>query len=582
MNQKDNAEEHNENVKLQRKKSDWAKARERKYTYVFKEYSEQVKRFLPIYNIYLGEQYPIRNTNETLEVFELQLYRSPEKPPYDNYIRHANRQLGLLIEYFGEVFHDRSAERGVGPSHTYYKVILLKKTYHEIMQVINDNGLLQIRDLIFEIIAIAQQNYTDDIAFWELDSSKRLITTAKKESSKVIEVLTKANPLNLLDPEHRASRLEGINFLFTDAVIKLEHEWLAGEFIEHFQEHYNNLLFKDWKKDLERYPLRFDENKDKLNYRFRLAISFYNLFTETGLFKIEKKVPTPNNLMTCIAKLMEFCLINVFKDGDSDNEKAKVVRNWIKRSKLRRISAYQDIKADLTRLEKYFSKNFLGLGEDIKRADAISAAIYFGKRFNLEAIGSDLTHLYQCLEQVNFYIGHQITGEGKRGPSDFPEFEAFKGLLLGIKNGQKIESISFKMEGIDGEKSINSTLPLQLIYDAIKSYQNNNRVEVDTELYKIHFKKEQNGSIQIKSENTFSEPADRFVVDFVGGFYNYLQKETKIPEKEYNPQLRFYMIIANFLSYSRFFYVEQVSEDYAVNMVQKWHSLYLAKEVVDL
>lgn len=574
MDQNNNAADHDKSAELPIKKYDWQKARERKYTYVFKEYREEIKHFFPIYNK-SGVQYPISQEREILEVYELQLYSSPEKPPYDQYIKHANWQLGLLINYFGNVFNDRSAEQGVVPSHKYYKIILPKKTYFEIMGVINEYGLLQMRDLIFEVIAIAQQNYTDDIAFWELESSKKLINTAKKESSKAIEVLTKADPLNLLDPEKKVFRLEGINFLFSDAVIKIEHEWLAGEFIEHFKEHYNNLLFKDWKKDLERYPLRFEENKDKLNYRFRLAISFYDLFRETGLLKIDKKVPTPNNVMTCIAKLMGFSLINVFKEGDSDNEKAKVVRNWIKRSKLRRVAPYQEIKADLTRLEKYFSSNFLSLGEDIKRADAISAAIYFGKRFDIECVGPDLAHIYQCLEQVNFYIGHQITGEGKRSPSNFPEFDAYKSLLLGIKNGQKIERISFKMEGIDGEQFIHSTLPLQLICDAIESYQSDNRVEFDTELYKIYFKKEKDGSVQIKSKNSFSESADRFVVSFVGGFYNYLKIETEIPEIEYDPEFRFYKIIANFLSYSRFFYVEQVPEDYGVKMVKKWHSLYL-------
>ncbi|MBF4485769.1 hypothetical protein [Flavobacterium sp. CSZ] len=577
MDQMNKVEEDGKSDQHERKKYDWEKARERKYTYVFKEYREEIKHFYPIYKK-SGEQYPISKGRELLEVFELKLYASPEKPPYDEYIRHGNWQLNLLISYFGDIFNDRSAEQGVGASHTYYKIILPKKTYYEIMAVINEYGLLPMRDLIFEVIAIAQQNYTDDIAFWELESSRKLINTAKKESDKAIEIITKADPLNLLDPDMRVSRLEGINFLFSDAIIKIEHEWLAGEFIEHFKEHYDNLLYKDWRKDLERYPLRFEENKDKLNYRFRLAISFYNLFTETGLFKIDKKVPTPNNLMTCIAKLMEFSLIKVFKGGDSDTEKAKVVRNWVKRSTLRRISPYQEIKADFTRLEKYFSIEFLSLGEDIKRADAISAALYFGKRFDIESVGPDLAHIYQCLEQVNFYIGHQITGVGKRSPSDFPEFEAYKSLLLGIKNGQKIERISFKMEGIDGEPSIHSTLPLQLIYDALESYQNNNRVEFDTELYKIHFKKEKNGAIQIKSENSFSEPSDRFVVSFVGGFYNYLKTETKIPETEYDPEFRFYKIIANFLSFSRFFYVEQVPEDYAVKMVVKWHSLYLEKK----
>jgi hypothetical protein len=577
MDDENKAEKKMENLNLQSQKYDWEKARERRHTYVFKQYHEVLGHFFPIYDKKTLEQYPDSKKKEILKVFVVVLYKSPDKPPYDNYIHHSNWQLALLTEYFGDVFHDKSAQWGIEPSHTYYKAVLPEKTYLEIMEVINVNGLLQIRDLIFEIISIAQKKYTDDIAFWEQDSNKKLITAAKKESYKVIDLLEKANPLNILDQEKRASRLTGINFLFNDSVIKINHEWLASEFIEHFQEHYNNLLYKDWRKDLERYHLRYQENKEKLDYRFRLAVSFYNLFTESGLVKIEKKGATPNNLMDCIAKLMEFSLVNIFNEGDSDVEKSKKVRNWIKRSTLKRMPSFQNIKADVQRLEKYFSKEFLGLGNVSKRADAISAAIYFAKRFELDAVGPDLAHLFQCLEQVNFYIGYQISGDRKHTGSDFPEFEAFKNLVQGVDAGKKIQSISFKIEGIDGEHSIMSALPLQIIQEAIKNYQDENRVELDTELYKIHFKKEPNGSIQIKREKSFSEPEDRFIVSFVGGFYNYLQNETSLPDNEFDSRARYYKIIGKFLSFSRFFYTEEVTEDYAMQKVEKWHALFLKR-----
>ena len=281
--------------------------------------------------------------------------------------------------------------------------------------------------------------------------------------------------------------------------------------------------------------------------------------------------------MDCIAKLMEFSLVNIFKEGDSEVEKSKKVRNWIKRSTLKRIPSFQNIKADLPRLEKYFSEDFLGLGQESKRADAISAAIYFAKRFELDAVGPDLAHLFQCLEQVNFYIGYQISGDRKRTGSDFPEFKAFKNLLQGVGAGEKIQSISFKIEGIEGEHSITSALPLQIIQEAIKNYQDENRVELDTELCRTHFKKEQDGSIQIKMEKSFSEPEDRFIVGFVGGFYNYLQNETSLPNNEFDSRARYYKIIGKFLSFSRFFYTEEVTEDYAMQKVAKWHALFLKR-----
>lgn len=559
-------------------KSPAQEARERKYTYVFKYFDKELNSYIPIYDKKTGRQTKRSLSNEKLKGVTITLYRAPEKPPYDMYIRHGNYQLALLTEYFRDVFHDESAQRGVGPSHTFSKILLPESTYYEIMEVINDNGLLPIRDLILEIISIAQKNYSEDISFWEQESNKKLITTAKKETEKAIEILSKTEPLNFLDQQKKTVKLQGINFLFSDGPIKIQHEWLAGEFIDHFRDYYNNLPFKDWKKDLKRYPERFKEDEDKLNYRFLLAVSFYQMLTEQGFFKIDKKKTTPNNLMICIGKLIEFCLVKVGAEGDSDNNKAKIVRNWIQRSTYKRNPAYVNLQADLPRLEKYFPKNFLGLGELTKRSDALSASIYMAIRFDLKPLAADLTHLYQCLAQVNHYIGFQITAEGKKDPDDFLEFKAFKSLLLGTKESKKIEKLTFKIEGIEQELTLNSSLPLGIIADAVKAYQLRNRIEIDTELYKVEYEKQKDGLIQISYENSFIDPEDRFVVNFVGGFYNYLKQETDLGKNKIDSPYHYYEIIAVFLSRSPFFYTGQESEDYAFDMVKKWHALYLSKK----
>lgn len=550
------------------------KIREAQFTYVFKCFIKELGGFYPMYDKSSWKQYARSAAKETLDGINVKLYRAPEKPPYDNYIRHNNWLLHLLTTYFKDVFHEKSAENGVMPSHKYYNFLMPERTYNEIMLCINRNELLEIRDLIFEVIAIAQEKYTGDISFWEQEENKKLITTAEKEANKAIEVLTKADPFNFLDPDRIPTKLLGINFVFTDGSIKIEHEWLAGEFIEHFREYYDNLPFKNWKLDLKRYPVRFNENKDQLQFRFRLAKSFYNLLIGTGLYKLNGAANTPNKLMICIAELMEFCLIPLAGEEESDSEKAKIVRNWIKRSKLENSTSYLSVEVNINRLESYFPKNFLELGEEIKRIDALNSATYIAVRFNIEHLKTDLAHLYQCLEQIRHYIGHQLTREGVKSLPNFPEMEAFSSLLLGAKKGQKINSITFKIEGSEQEQTLSSSLPLLMISDALKAYQYKNRVEADTEIYNTKFKKLENGVIEIEYDKSFTSPEDRFIVKFVGGFYNFLQDEAAPNDNEYDPSIRYHEIIANLLLLSGFFYRETVSDQYAVTMVKKWHSQY--------
>ena len=79
----------------------------------------------------------------------------------------------------------------------------------EILNVINDFELLDIRNLLLEIIATAQDTYISDVVFWERPESQKLITTAKKETAKAIQVIEQASlnsePFNKFKGKVRAS-----------------------------------------------------------------------------------------------------------------------------------------------------------------------------------------------------------------------------------------------------------------------------------------------------------------------------------------------------------------------------------------
>jgi hypothetical protein len=71
---------------------------------------------------------------------EVNLHIMPEGMYFrDFFIYHLNLQLSCLVKFFKEVFNDKSAHSGYEPSNKYYRLILSKTLYFEIMSFINDH-----------------------------------------------------------------------------------------------------------------------------------------------------------------------------------------------------------------------------------------------------------------------------------------------------------------------------------------------------------------------------------------------------------------------------------------------------------
>lgn len=306
------------------------------YTYVFKYYDRETEHYYPFVNWYAATEEEIELNNKFApELIEKQFYCMPKNPSFDFYIQYDNWQLSLLADYFSEVFEERALQKGVQPSHKYYNVILPQSKYIEIMNCINDYKLLTIRDLLVEVVSIAQHYYVENIKFWEQTAQQKIVSNAEKEAQKVTYLLDK---FYKNDRDRFTSRakpepeLLHINFVFNDETIKIKHNWLAKEFIQHFKDHYDNLLHNNWRLNLARYPEYFEDNYIKQQFKYNLTKSLYNLFTEEKFFPVTKAKPTPNNLMLCIAKILEFCLIPVSAEGELDAIKIKNIRNWLKRN----------------------------------------------------------------------------------------------------------------------------------------------------------------------------------------------------------------------------------------------------------
>jgi hypothetical protein len=551
-------------------------------TYIFKYYDKERTYYYPFVSWYMTTEEEIEINKKVLpELIEKQLYWMPENPPYDFYIRYYNWQLDLLTNFFSNVFEERAHQQGFQPSHIYYNIILPESKYNEIMKCINHNELLTIRDLLFEVISIAQHYYVEHIAFWEQPKMQKLVSSAEKETKKVISLLDKfykKDPYQYTSKSKPETELLHINFVFNDETIKIEHNWLAEDFIKHFKNHYDNLPHKNWRLDLARYPEGFEDNYRKQQFKYNLAQSLYNLFTEVEFFPVTKAKPTPNNLMLCIAKILEFCLIPVAGEGELDAIKVKNVRNWLQRYANKNETVLPEIVSDKVRLLKYFEPEFVNLTDKIEKLDAINIGCYIGKRFKIEKLIPDLIHLAQSLRQNHSLIGHQMFMKSYIKKETFNEFDTFKKLVKGVKGDQKVTSIKFKLEGDDKEYELQQRLPLYIIEEAIKEYSENQRVEVDTDLVRTKATRTAEGSFIIEKGEQFALPNERFMVRFVKAFYDYLLAEVPLGKKYYSyPSSRYYPIIAIMLQQTQFFYHTRDCEEFIIAKVEQWHKLSLTE-----
>lgn len=557
-------------------KFDWAKFQRDRFTYKWQFYSEEHDHHFEYVDDYLYEEGAIMEGKVRTECVEVELYKSPEQPPYDFNIRYSNWQLALRVEFFKEVFDERAFVEGYQPQHKFERLIIPPAIHHEILNVINDFELLHIRDLLLELIASAQDIYIRDVAFWERPENQKLITSAERETEKAIQVIDQSGvdmkSWRQFEGKVRP-QLDHIKFVFNTGTIKLEHEWLAREFIENMKRAYDDMHYKDWKKDLARYPARFDENAHKAKFKYRLAKSYYNLFTKAKFFKVTKAQPYPNRLMLCIAKLIEFSLIPVGDWEETDEMKVKYIRNWLKRNDLEPKLTYAEVPADLERLKQYFEPDFLEMADATKRADAISLAFFICQRFDIQDLLPDLIHIASCIKETNWLVGHQMTSNNRMNEPDIPEMDSFRLLMNGIKGKRMLTSLKFTIEGEKGEHELSSRLPMFLIEKALREYYEGYRVEFDCDVVPTSYKKHKDDGIQIDKEGRISKPHERHLVRLVHSLYNYLKDHSGIEEGEILPGERYYEIIALLFKETWVFYVKYLDDRAVIEQIKEWHQL---------
>ena len=567
-------------IKFDFGKFDWNQYRNSISTYVFRYWDSTRQYYLPYFDLFNTHDDSLDKIKNDPTFHEEQLYRMPKNPPFDSYIHHHNWQLTLLIEYFKEVFENRAHVDGHIPTNKFYRIILPAILYNEIETLINDYELSSIKDLLLEVIATAQYIYTEDVAFWERPKMQKLINTAENEARKIITIIEKTDSDEKLNSKSKTkpSELLRINFVFNDSTIKIEHSWLAAQFIDCFKKYHNEMPFKNWRLQLEQYSRHFDSNKKDQEFKYKLAKSLYNLLTKTELFKLTPSKLYPNKLLLFIAKFIEFCLIPVGSFEESDEIKIKHIRNWLRRKEIQPAITYYEIPPNKEILLKYFRSDFVNSTGDIKRADAIRTGMFLCIRFDINKLLPDLIHISQALKEYGSLIGHQLIGENRPFKPSFEEFDSFSRFVNGIKSQTKLVALKYKLEGDEREYELNQRLPLYLIEEAMKDYSEDQRVEFDTDPVATKITKLEDGGVRIERENQFNKPNERFIVQFVKSFYDYLLAEAPPLENESFPSEKYYSIIALMLEMNWFFYRKHHEEYFIIAKVKQWHKMALAKK----
>ncbi len=540
-----------------------------RFTYVFRYYDEKKKRFRALFELDCEKQTNLEKARKDKNFVEHELYKMPDAPPYDKSIKHKQWMLGLLIDFFKEAFNIKAFDLGYIPQNKYYRVILTKKEFDSIQDFIKSNKLENIGDLIFEIIATAQNIYFEDVFLFDNEKYEKQIRESKKEAKIMYDVLDREFDKSwFIGNKKPPPKLERIDFIYLGDKKSIRDPWLASDILRNFKSQLEeNSHFKNWKIELERFPNKYSFIIRKLNFKSDYTLSLYNFFKSAGISN--GKAPTPNKLLSLVVKMLEFSRIPIGNEGHSESDKIKLIRNWIKRNELKEKITHVNIPINKDRLLKYFDSNLIDLAKEETRADSLIVASTIGIRFKLMNLKEDFAHISQCLKENNMFISAQLSLERINKVPDYAELAA---LFKSMKAGGKLKSIKFELDNGIGVQSLSEPLSMFILEQAIKNHITDHEEDFEVGIVETKVKEIEEGNFQVQYGDKLSLPEERFIIKFVCAFYKYLLNEAPPGEHE-SPSEKYFAIIALMLQNSRFFRNVTDSEDFVIAKVKAWYKL---------
>ncbi len=531
------------------------------------------------------DKYDFPDMRTDLPKFSLKHYHlfEHEQPATDEWFKKMNNCNNCFSDFFSDIFKNRMPY-GITSHIDKYDLVLPVEKFDAINSFITDSGLDSYRDFIFYLTAKIEELYIEDIEYEERPEQKKLIKNFPKEVNKLYDVLKRTERINDFNDQVLPPQLQKISFQYNKGgSIKIENPLLLSSITKGTIEHFSEGIQKNWEKQLKGFPNVYDSNQLPNEFRHRICKSLHNFFRHINTFNYSKAA-IPEKELDAIAKILDFAWVKFHdkKGNDFDIkidllEIKKNIRLAITRKEMISYPTHltaQEIKPDFEKLKKYFDANFLMSGMqsyDLNDMRSIGAII---SRFDLAPIGKELLHIYDCLKQRRFQIGHQFESLINKEIENNEDYRSWKNLFKILSSKNSIKKVTFSRIGESEELNFNEELSVELIRQALCEFYKKNKFEFDNDFYEsqIHLFKP-HGSFQLITTGQLNKPANRFFSKITKQLYKYLLDEVPPTDKDWKPSEKYFTIIAMLLMSVFEIGDPLYDEDFAVRKVKEWYSV---------
>lgn len=560
------------------------KQRTRGWTHVF-HFKDKNRHFVPVN--YDGQ--PIEKLRPDLPRFDLitlEIFKSPDSPPYDEWMGWKSKYEYYLETYFRPVFANRPKDEDRPLRIEKSQVVMPKERYEQFQEFVAENNLKEHEDFILFLLCKMEDTYIHEIAFDDQPEQRERIRKFPQEVEKLIKALKLAKPDHTgYDEGKGPPQLQQITFQYnTVGPIKITDSLLLLSITDSTRNSFKEGPRKDWEKQLRAFPQVYNENQQPNEFRYRMCKALHNFFKGVGAFNYGKNETTDAEVLA-IAWMMYFSHVRFFNKADKEYDLAidrsdlvKVVRLYITRKELVYHPTHytvNELKPDLNKLLKYFDKDFLRAGSPVYSEQSMGLVLAITDQFGVNHLFPELLHLYHCLDAFRFIVGHQLqTCFNEEQMAKNSDYSSLKILLATLKANGNINEMQFKLDNKEQQFGFAEKLPLELMKQALLEYYENHKADFEIDLYESRIEiGPRHGSFTIVPTGKLNEPARRLLPVFVGNAYRFLLAEAPPGEFDYLPSERYYGIIALLLLRNWYFGHQMWDEGYCIEQVKYWHSL---------
>ncbi len=549
-----------------------------RWTYVF-----HFKKPDGFFSEVVYEKFPVEDMRTDLPKFELEEFKlfKTDIPASDEQLSRRNLYNVFLNEFFTPIFKVGMRELD-DLEIDIFKLVIPKERLKKICDFIQICGLENYKDFILFLIAKIEQIYVRDVEFYDRPEQRKIIKEFPNEVKKLHRIL-KISECDYSYSKTEKPILEQIVFHYNTESIKINDDSLLSNINDSTIEYYNNGARKNWEKQLLSFPNVYDENQLPNQFRHRLCNVLHSFFKGVNAFKFDNKKTTDLEIEV-IARILDFANVKFHNKNDEefdiDIDLSSIrshIRNAIKRKKLiiedSNLSP-KDFEIDLDKLNKYFDKEFIDIGNIDYNNHDLKDVCNITDRYEINNAVLYLLYIFSCLQKKRVQIGHQFELLFNKEIENNTDYQSWKKIIELLKSKKKISEINFKIEHDDNSHSLQERLSFELVEQALLEYYEKHSFEFEIDFYESHvdFNKT-NGSFKLITTGKLHEPQNRFLALFCKQCYQFLKSEFPPTEKEWNPSKKYFSIIGLLLIHSLILKHNRWDEEFVFKKVEYWYNL---------